>query len=305
MKGMILHLLLIALALYVSGCGRPHDQPTSGRRATDFSTNVTAYEVRGVLKEIRKSGAAALIDHEDIPGYMEAMTMLLDVKDTNELAGLTTGDAITFRMLVTDSDGWIDRVKKTGRGVVPTNAPIADAFADVPEIAEGAPLPDCALTNQDGRAIRLADFRGQALAFTFIFTRCPFPVYCPRMSGNFATVQRELLASTPSTNWQLISISFDPDFDTPATLRSYGQAFGRDPAHWSFATAPATDIRRFGAGFGLMFRKTETGSIDHNVRTVVVDRAGRVQKIFADNEWKPAELAAEMRKAMLSTAPAP
>lgn len=305
MKDMISHLLLATLALCVSGCGRTHDHPTSGRRATDFSTNVTAYEVRGLLKEIRKNGAAALINHEDIPGYMEAMTMLLDVKDTNELVGLTPGDAITFRMLVTDSDGWIDRVKKTGRGAVPTIAPVADAFADVPEIAEGAPLPGCTLTNQDGRVIRLADFRGQALAFTFIFTRCPFPVYCPRMSANFATVQRELLASAPSTNWQLVSISFDPDFDTPAKLRSYGQAFGRDPAHWSFATASAGDIRRFGAGFGLMFRKTETGSIDHNVRTVVVDRAGRVQKIFADNEWKPAELAAAMKQAMLPATIAP
>ena len=301
MKGWPPHLLIISLALAASGCGRSHDHTAGGRRATEFSTNVTAYEVRGVLKEIRKAGAAALIEHEDIPGYMEAMTMLLDVKNTNELAGLAPGDAITFRMLVTDSDGWIDRVRKTGSGPRATNAPFADAFADAPEIAEGMPLPECALTNQDDRMIRLGDFSGQALAFTFIFTRCPFPVYCPRMSGNFAATQRELLATAPSTNWQLVSISFDPDFDTPATLRSYGQAFGRDPAHWSFATARAADIRRFGAGFGLMFRKTETGSIDHNVRTVVVDRTGRVQKIFTNNEWKPAELAAEIKKAMQAT----
>jgi protein SCO1/2 len=301
MRETIFHLLLIALTFGALGCREKNAHVTGGRRAADFPTNVTAYEVRGVLKEIRKSGAAALIDHEDIPGYMEAMTMLLDVKNTNELAGLAPGDAITFRMLVTDTDGWIDRVRRTGRTVVATNALAADAFVEVPEIAEGAPLPDCTLTNQDGRAIRLADFRGQALAFTFIFTRCPFPVYCPRMSGNFSSVQRELLASAPATNWHLVSISFDPDFDTPATLRSYGQAFGRDPAHWSFATGAVGNIRHFGAGFGLMFRKTEAGSIDHNVRTVVVDRAGRVQKIFVGNEWKPAELAAEMRKAMQAT----
>ena len=298
MKETVIHLLLIVLALTAGGCGDQSAHSTGGRRATEFPTNVIAYDVRGVLKEIRKSGAAALIDHEDIPGYMEAMTMLLDVKDTNDLSGLAPGDAITFRMLVTDSDGWIDRIKRTGRAKLATNAPAAEAFVDAPEITEGDPLPDCTLTNQNNRAIRLADFRGQALAFTFIFTRCPFPVYCPRMSGNFASVQRELLATASATNWHLVSISFDPDFDTPATLRSYGKSFDHDPAHWSLATGATADIRRFGGGFGLMFRKTETGSIDHNVRTVAVDRNGRVQKIFIGNEWKPAELVAEMKKAM-------
>src|SRR5512137_1328677 len=103
MKGTFSYLLLIPLALGACGCGENKGHQASGQRAMDFPTNVTAYEVRGVLKEIRKSGAAALIDHEDIPGYMEAMTMLLDVKDTNELAGLAPGDAIRFRMLVTDT----------------------------------------------------------------------------------------------------------------------------------------------------------------------------------------------------------
>jgi protein SCO1/2 len=297
MKVSVLASMLAVTAFGFLGCQKNGDHTPGGTRADGFSTNVTAYEVRGVFQEFRKGGWAAIIEHEDIPGYMEAMTMMLDVKDTNELAGLTPGDAITFRMLVTDSDGWIDRVKKTGRSTVSLTNAALPATADAPELLPGALLPDCTLTNQDGRSIRLSDFKGQAIAFTFFFTRCPFPVYCPRMSANFAAVQRELLANAPSTDWHLVSISFDPEFDKPPVLRSYGQGYGQQPAHWTFATGRADEIRKFGAGFGLMFRRTDT-SIDHNIRTVVVDPAGKVHKVFYDNEWKPAELADEIRKAM-------
>ena len=291
---------VLAVASLV-GCER--HPASSGHRATDFSTNVIAYEVKGVLKEIRGDGWKALIAHEDSPGYMEAMTMLLDVKRTNELRGLSPGDAIRFRMLVTDTDGWIDRVQKIG-----TNAPMAvapnitnaalTATAQVDELEPGAVLPDCTLTNQLGKAIRLSEFKGRALAFTFIFTRCPFPTFCPRMNNNLGSVQRELAAAAGATNWHLLSISFDPEFDTPTRLGKYADTYHHDPTHWSFATGAASDIRQLGSAFGLSFWR-EGALFNHNVRTVVVDTQGRVQKLFTNNEWSPAELAEEMKKAMV------
>jgi protein SCO1/2 len=215
-------LLLSTGLAAVIGCGpaveHAHDAAhgkDSGVRATDFPTNVTAYEVKGVLKEIRANGWKALIDHEDIPGYMEAMTMLLDVKDTNDLSAVRPGDSIQFRMLVTETDGWIDRVRRIGTNSAPasTNAPAAKAsdlkFAEVKQVEVGDMLPDCILTNQAGRQIRLSDFRGKALAFTFIFTRCPFPVYCPRMNNNLGGAQKQLSELKGNTNWHLLSISFD------------------------------------------------------------------------------------------------
>lgn len=281
--------------LLLSSCGRPEPHPKdSGQRALDFPTNVTAYQVKGVLQEIRAEGRKALIKHEEIPGYMEAMTMQLEVYNTNELTGLQPGDQIAFRLLVTDADAWIDHVQKTGVSVAPALAP---AVVETPELNPGDPLPDCGLTNQLGQTIRLSHFKGRALAFTFIFTRCPLPTFCPRMNNNLAAVQTTLLAAQPGTNWHLLSISFDPEFDTPERLASYAKSYGQDPRHWSFATGATADIRQLGNHFSLMF--TPEGAVfNHNVRTVVVDPAGRIQKVFAGNEWQPAELVEAMKKAM-------
>lgn len=286
--------LLLSVALTALASCRPQGP---GLRATDYPSNVTAYNATGVVEKFMPDGRTLRITHEEIPGYMDAMTMDLEAKQTNEFAGLTAGDRITFRLLVTESDGWIDRLRRTGTpaALAATNPP-PPPIVVVDELEPGAPLPDCTLTNQSGRALRLGDFKGRALAITFIFTRCPFPVYCPRMGQNFAAAQRELAAGS-ATNWHLLSISFDPEFDTPARLAAYGKSYQQDPARWTFATGPTEDIRRLGGAFGLAFWKSANG-FDHNVRTVVVDRAGRVQKIFRDNQWQPAELVKELKQAM-------
>jgi protein SCO1/2 len=148
-----------------------------------------------------------------------------------------------------------------------------------------------------GQAVRLSDFQGQALAMTFFFARCPLPTLCPRMNNNFASVQKELQSDSTRTNWHLLSISFDPSFDTPEFLGSFATAHQNDPLHWSFATSSSEDIRKLGGAFGLKFRR-EAGSINHNLRTVVVSKSGRVQRVFRGNEWLPAELVSEMKKAM-------
>ena len=204
---------------------------------------------------------------------------------------------------MTETDGWIDRVRKIGTSAPPlaTNIPAPKTsnlkFAEVKQVEVGDLLPDCVLTNQAGRQIRLSDFRGRALAFTFIFTRCPFPVYCPRMNNNLGGAQKQLAEPKGNTNWHLLSISFDPEFDTPTRLTTYGKTYRQDPEHWSFATGNLNDIRDLGEGFGLMFYK-KSGTIEHNVRTVVVNPEGRVHHIFPGNEWTSDELVAEMKKAM-------
>lgn len=293
--------LIVLLLLAAVGCSRQPAAPDAhpkdaGRRALDFPTNVTEYQVQGVLREIRANGAKALIAHEEIPGYMEAMTMQLDVHNTNELAGVSLGDQITFRLLTTDTDAWIDQVKRTGlRFTLPPRAAEPDSQED--ELAIGAPLPDCTLTNHLGQPFNLSSFQGRALAFTFIFTRCPLPTYCPRMSGHFAAVQAALRAAAGRTNWHLLTISFDPDFDSPAQLAAYARGYQADPAHWTFATSSADIIHKLGGGFGLTFAR-DGASFTHNVRTVVINPAGKIQKVFAGNEWQPGELAEEMKTAM-------
>lgn len=262
---------------------------------------VTSYAVKGVFQEARSGGRAAVIAHEAIPGYMDAMTMPFNVKSPAEIESLRPGDEITFRLSVTDTDDWIDQVKVVSRSrtikeAQASGAPLLrpDSLGDV---GAGELVPDCTLTNQAGQTIRLRDFKGQALAFTFFFSRCPLPTFCPRLHSNFAAVQQALQNDATRTNWQLLSISFDPGYDNPARLGEVALRQQTDSQHWNFATSGAVEVRRLGASFGLQFWR-ENGTFSHNLRTVVINADGRVQRVLRGNDWQPAELAAEMQKGM-------
>lgn len=269
-----------------------------------------SYPVRGVVEEVRPDGRTVVIAHEEIPGYMPAMTMPLRVKDTNELAGIQPRDILEFRMVVTRNDGWIEGLTRIGVAPSTNQAQFNRTFRRVREVevlTVGDAMPDYTFTNELGRVVRLADFRGRAYAFTFIFTRCPFPLYCPRMAENFQAASRLLLADRAApTNWHLFSITFDVDYDTPERLRAYARRYNYDPARWSFLTAALIDIDAITEQFGVVFPRSETGiGFDHNLRTVVVDAAGRVHRIFVANEWKPAELAGALKEAARVAAPGP
>jgi len=262
-------------------------------------TNQQVFQVKGLVKEVQPDRKKVKIAHEEIPGYMEAMTMMLDVKDAAELAGLTPGDTISFRMIVTEDDGWIDRITRLSSGsLVETSAPPTFRRArEVEPLNVGDAMPDYPFTNQLGQAVRLSDYKGQAVALTFIFTRCPFPTFCPRMTDNFYAAHNKLKAMTNGpANWHLLTVSFDPEFDTPAALTRYASRYKYDPKQWSFCTGDLTEITALTEQFGLQFWK-EGGTINHNLRTVVIDAQGRVQWIKRENEWKADELVAEIIKA--------
>jgi protein SCO1/2 len=158
-------------------------------------------------------------------------------------------------------------------------------------------LPDYRFTNELGEAVSLAQYRGGVLAFTFFFTSCPFPNFCPRLTSNFAEAAAQL-RQTPGAppRWHLLSISFDPKYDTPPRLLSYANNAHYDPARWSFLTGDPAQISELADQFGENFW-SENGSISHNLRTVVVDARGRVRKIYKGNNWTSAELAGEIIKA--------
>lgn len=168
------------------------------------------------------------------------------------------------------------------------------AVSEAGALTTGDSVPDCTLTDQNGRDMKLSQFKGQALALTFIFTRCALADYCPRMTAHFATVQREM---SWDKKWHLLSLSFDPEHDTPEKMLAYARAHGADASRWTFATAKPDVLSRMGAWFGLEVR-TKDGLIDHNLRTVVIDAEGRVQHVFEGNAWTPQELAWELKKAM-------
>lgn len=258
--------------------------------------------VKGLVKEVLPERKKVTIAHENIPNYMSAMTMTFDVKDVRELTGLQAGDEVSFRMIVTENDGWIDQVKRLRAGAsAPSNPP--EDFRRVREVDPlkvGDVVPDYEFTNELGQAVSLSDFKGKAVAFTFIFTRCPFPTFCPRMSSNLEEAYKKLKASREaSTNWHLLTITIDPQFDTPAVLQAYAKRYSYDPRHWNYLTGDLTEITAIAEQVGLLFWKptpNDPAGISHNLRTVVLDTEGRVQRIFSENEWKPDELADELMK---------
>ena len=264
-------------------------------------TNVQTFQVRGVVREVFPEEKKVKIAHETITNYMEAMTMMFDVKDGKELSGIVRNDRVTFRMVVTEDDGWIENLKRTGSDSTVTALASPDGFRRVREVEPlnvGDFLPKYPLTNELGRLVNLEDYRGQVIAFTFIFTRCPFPTFCPRLSTTLGEAQQLLKAKDPAPfKWHLLSISIDPEFDTAAMLKAYAQNHQADPERWSFLTGELIEITALGEQFGLQFWKSANGSIEHNVRTVVVDTEGRIRWITKDNNFPAALLVEEMVKA--------
>jgi protein SCO1/2 len=252
------------------------------------------HTTRGLVREIAPDHHKAVIRHEAIPGYMPAMTMEFNVRNANELSGIAVGDTITFRLTATEETHWIDQVSKIASTT--NRAPESKAQITPSQIAELKPgdlLPDYELIAETGKAIRFSDFRGKAVAFTFIFTRCPLPDYCPRMGNNFAKTRELILATTSApTNWQFLSISFDPDFDKPAVLSSYANFYRNDNAdRWLFAAAPMSSLAQLAPRLDVMVNREAGGSISHNLRTVVLDPQGRIHRQFDGNLWTPAQLA--------------
>ena len=271
--------------LALGGC-----KPKPPAAATNAAPKTHA--VRGVVQSVAPDQRHALIRHEAIPDYMAAMTMNFSARDPGVLDGISAGDQITFTLAVTETNDWIENVQRVGR----TNAfglsgPPGWHIAE-PELEVGDALPDHEFTDEHCRPVRFADFRGRAVAFTFFFTSCPLPDYCPRMNRNFAAARKLLLtAANAPTNWQFLSISFDASFDTPPMLSSYAQLYrGDDTNRWLFAVASTNTLASLAPKVDLTVWR-EGGTLSHNMRTIVLDPAGRIFRQFDGNEWTPEQLA--------------
>lgn len=283
--------LFSVLLLVLAGC-KPASSPPPQASAVPKT-----YAVRGVVQMISPDQRRATIKHEDIPGYMRAMTMEFTARDTNALNGISAGDEVSFTLAVTETDDWIENVQQVGKtNVYGLSGPPGWHVAD-PELAVGDMLPDYEFTDENGETVRFSDFHGRAVAFTFFFTSCPLPEYCPRMNRNFLEVRSLLSTNNAPSNWQLLSISFDSSFDTPQILSGYAKFYrGDDTNRWLFAVASTNTLASLAPKVDLSFWR-QGGSISHNLRTVVIDTNGRISRQFDGNYWTPKELADAIREA--------
>ncbi len=264
-------LIVASLVWLIASCaGR---QPQAGGSPA-LATNVQMFEVQGTIQELKPDGLTAIIQHEAISNYMEAMTMPFRARASNELAGLRAGDIVIFRLSVTEERSWIDRVTRLGSTNIATTT-TATPFAAMPprlNIVDG--LAAFAFTNEFAQPINFADYKGQALGLTFFFTRCPLPEYCPRLSKNFVSATRKLKAMPNApTNWHFFSITIDTERDTPRALLNYGKIYGYDSNRWTFATSSQATIEEVARRFGFNFKK-ESGIYTHQFLTLVLDANG-------------------------------
>ena len=259
------------------------------------------YAFTGRVVSIDNQEHAAMIDGDDIAGFMGAMAMTYKFKPESDLAKIKPGDAISAEIVVVQLENsqadsgeyWIENVKVTGH-TEPQPAPTSPVH--VP--AAGEDVPDFSLTNQSGKRISVSQYRGQGLLVTFIYTRCPFPDFCPRVSSNFAEIYKQMGANSGSDpglgKIHLLSVSFDPEHDTPKVLRDYGfsTAHTRDAAlfkRWEFAVPRAADLPKIADYFALTV-KPENGLITHNLSTAVIGPDGKIVNWYHGGDWQVSDL---------------
>jgi protein SCO1/2 len=283
----LLNLCCTALLLLVAGCKPEAVAPVPA------APTVKTYEVHGVVRKISDDRHTATIQHDAIPGYMSGMTMDFSVKNTNELKGIAASDEINFKLAVGENDSWIEDVRFFAHRIEDVTNNTFTFHVPTAELKPGDALPDYEFVAEDGKTIHLSDFRGKVVAFTFIYSRCPLPDYCPRMSHNFSDA-RKLILATPDApaNWQLLTISFDPEYDTPEVLSSLANFFrSGDANHWLFAVAPTNTLAGLAPRLDLTVVHEGETIASHNMRTVVLDPQGRIARQLDGNMWTPQQLA--------------
>lgn len=258
---------LLSLCLAITAC------ETGGKR----------YTLRGQVLKTNVSSNEITVKHEEIPGFMPAMTMAYKVKDPRVVPELKAGDKIVADLVSVNqaNDYWLEGIRITEEDPHQVTPAVAHSVF----LSAGEHVPDLSLTNQDGRSFALNDLRGQAVLMTFIYTRCPMPNFCPRLSSEFAKIHEDL-AKTPGDyqKTHLVTISFDPKYDTPAVLRKYGLAYlDNDPSgfsHWTFASTAPADLRELARAFGLEYFE-EDDQITHTMDIVLINPDGTVAKYWA------------------------
>jgi protein SCO1 len=260
--------------------------------------SVTTHPVQGVVEKIAPDHHQATIHHQAIPGYMMEMTMDFPVKNPGELADITVGDKISFTLNVGKETEWIDHIQLVGHSEKPLSSTMATPNEHLSKLKPGDTLPDGDFVAENGRTMHFSDFRGKVVAFTFFFTRCPLPDFCPLMNRNLENARDILLSSSiDPSKWQLLSLSFDAAYDQPEVLVSYAKSYRGDrPDHWIFGTASPKTLAQVAAPLGLVVMN-QGKSIAHNLRTVVINPNGRVFCQFNDNDWTASQLAEAIQQA--------
>ena len=298
--------MLACLSLTV-GCNKPDPATSTSPSPLDSSPPVEGrtkvFSFDGVVRAIDPDEGIVSIDHENIPDLMPAMLMDFRLSDRPLLEDVIVDDEVRGTLEVDyDDRNQITRLELVDL-VVTRPAPPRPATADlippppsVPVLEPGQEVPDFAMTTQDGDVLRLSDLRGQVVVLTFIFTRCPQPEFCPLMDRKFSELERRLARSADrASRVRLLSVSFDPEHDTPEVLAEHARRVGARPPLWTFAVASHDELRLVAQPLGLSYAPM-TDQILHSLSTSIISPEGRLIRLETGNNWEPEGLYGEIRR---------
>ena len=293
-------LILIALlggASLVSLTGCHHNPSLSAASSTK------QYPIRGTIVRVDSQDGQITLQHDAIPGLMEAMTMQYPVTDRSALSELHPGDKIIATLLADPSPQGPVNLRLSQIVVIAQAKPDYVQAVQYHVPAPGDEVPDFTLLNQSDRKIDLKQYRGKVLLMTFIYTRCPLADYCPRMSRNFAQIDQQL-ATDPKLykDTHLLSVSFDPTYDTPKVLKSYGGAYTGQYSketfnHWEFAAPSVKELPKMEQFFDVGVTPGEKGTLQHSLATVVIGKDGKVIAFYPTNDWSVATVLEQVKRA--------
>ena len=292
--------LLIIFAFALSACG---GKVTSTSSSNAASPNARRFPIKGKIVSVDKAAKKATIEHSDIPGYMEAMSMEFPIHADWAWDEMKPGAEISGELVVDNAAKdpfWIENVAIVSAPDPNNPVPLNDRFAQI-----GKDAPDFSLTNQNGKKISLKDFKGKALAITFIYRECPLPDYCIKMSKNFSDLANQIKDDAElKDKVRLLSISFDPTRDTPEKLKEYGAGYlgqntNPDFTIWQLAVGPDSEVRKIADFYGLEYEVDQDNKtqINHSLRTIVISPEGKVTAIFPGNDWTTGDLLKELKTA--------
>jgi protein SCO1/2 len=290
--GALTLVLILCLLFGLEGC---QSKPS----AVETQAGGTSYQMRGIVVSSDAAKGVVTIDTEAIPGLMGAMTMPYKLAQPGVATELHPGDHVTARLRVSTDSSVLDQIDVTAQAK-PDYKP--EKFYNVP--APGQTVPDFKFINQSGKTIGVDQFRGKALLVTFIYTRCPLPEYCIRMSRNFADIQKQL-AADPALygKTHLLTISFDPEHDTPKVLRSYGNTYlggsgGQTFSHWDFAVPPAAELDAVDQFFDVGVSPGSSNTLTHSLSTAVIAASGKIFRWYPSNDWEPSTVVDDIKQAV-------
>ncbi len=256
------------------------------------------YDVTGVVVQIDRQHKTLSVSCKDIPGYMEAMVMPFPVRDPKLLNGLEPGMGIDFSLVVEKDSSYAENIRahpfesleldptQARRYKLMENAMAAKSAANVLHV--GQSVPDFSLTDQNRQRITLSQFAGKVVAITFIYTRCPRPDYCVRLSNNFGLLQKRF-PNRMSSDLILLTIVIDPIHDQPEALANYARTWKADARSWHFLTGSLPEIQQLCRKFDMAFYPDEALLV-HSFHTVVIDRQGKLAANLEGNDFTPQQL---------------